>query len=368
MIAGRSTWRSQRSVRRRSTGSSPLRPWFASVRLRSATRCASSGWWCSVEVCGRLRDHPWDHRCTTRAALALVGPGAAVGLRSAAHAYGWYRYRSFAGVEIVVRRGRDQRSSLGRIVQTACFRRSTWSITTVSRPPPLPERSSTSAPTPTLGFAVGRASGSHPQHGAGLQRHRRPTGRDLHARGGGPRRDGAAGEAGHAARPADPHEVRSEVRSHAVRSRDRSSPSSSPLTASRAERRQVPISGPDGFIGTVDFFWPVPATSSRSTARGTTDRSTRRIDEQRDDRLRVAGVHRGSLPIRPDDPRSALDHPRTGCSNRRVHVTCYTQFVRGTGAREGTGPRGARRSWRGLGRRRRTSSRGRSGRRCPPGR
>lgn len=66
----------------------------------------------------RLRDHPFDHWAQCQAALDLAGPGAVLGLRSAARLHGFYAYRRAGEVEVIVGRGRDARTSVGRIVQT----------------------------------------------------------------------------------------------------------------------------------------------------------------------------------------------------------------------------------------------------------
>lgn len=66
----------------------------------------------------RLRDHPFDFRSRCRAALALAGEGAALGLRTAARLHGCWAYRSVDHVEVVVERGRDHRTTIGRVVQT----------------------------------------------------------------------------------------------------------------------------------------------------------------------------------------------------------------------------------------------------------
>lgn len=66
----------------------------------------------------RLRDHPFDFRCRCRAALAVAGPGAALGLRTAGRLHGCWAYRHCDAVEVVVPRGRDHRTSVGRIVET----------------------------------------------------------------------------------------------------------------------------------------------------------------------------------------------------------------------------------------------------------
>jgi very-short-patch-repair endonuclease len=66
----------------------------------------------------RLRDHPFDLRSQCRAALALAGPGSVLGLRTAARLHGCWAYRSSVAVEVLVDRGRDHRTSVGRIVQS----------------------------------------------------------------------------------------------------------------------------------------------------------------------------------------------------------------------------------------------------------
>jgi len=66
----------------------------------------------------RLRDHAFDFRSRCRAALALAGPGAVLGLRTAARLLGCWAYRDCDQVEVVVRRGRDHRTCIGRIVET----------------------------------------------------------------------------------------------------------------------------------------------------------------------------------------------------------------------------------------------------------
>lgn len=66
----------------------------------------------------RLRDHPFDFRCRCRAALAIAGPGSALGLRTAGRLHGCWAYRDCEEVEVVAPRGRDHRTSVGRIVET----------------------------------------------------------------------------------------------------------------------------------------------------------------------------------------------------------------------------------------------------------
>lgn len=66
----------------------------------------------------RMRDHPLTFRSRCRAALALAGPGAVLGLRTAARLHGFWAYRDVEVVEVLVQRGRDHRTHEGRLVQT----------------------------------------------------------------------------------------------------------------------------------------------------------------------------------------------------------------------------------------------------------
>ena len=66
----------------------------------------------------RLRDHPFDWGSRCQALLDLAGPGAVLGLRTAARLHGAYAYRAADEVEALVERGRDQRTAIGRIMQT----------------------------------------------------------------------------------------------------------------------------------------------------------------------------------------------------------------------------------------------------------
>jgi hypothetical protein len=66
----------------------------------------------------RLRDHPvtWRSRC--RAALAVAGPEAVLGLRSAARMHGFYAYRASDAVEVLAPRGGDHRAIDCRVIET----------------------------------------------------------------------------------------------------------------------------------------------------------------------------------------------------------------------------------------------------------
>jgi very-short-patch-repair endonuclease len=66
----------------------------------------------------RLRDHPFDLRSRCRAALALAGPGAVLGLRTAARLHGCWAYRNRDEIEILAPRGRDHVNTIGRHVET----------------------------------------------------------------------------------------------------------------------------------------------------------------------------------------------------------------------------------------------------------
>ena len=66
----------------------------------------------------RLRDHPFDFWSRCQAALDLAGPGAVLGLRTAARLHRFYAYRDVYDIEVLVPRGRDVRTCIGRVVET----------------------------------------------------------------------------------------------------------------------------------------------------------------------------------------------------------------------------------------------------------
>jgi very-short-patch-repair endonuclease len=66
----------------------------------------------------RLRDRPFDWESRCQATLDLAGDGSVLALRSAGRIHGAYTYRDADAVEVLIARGRDHRSSVGRIVQT----------------------------------------------------------------------------------------------------------------------------------------------------------------------------------------------------------------------------------------------------------
>lgn len=66
----------------------------------------------------RLRDHPFDLTSRYQAALDLAGESAVLGLRTAARLHGFYAYRSSEAVEVLVPRGVDHRTDVGRLRQS----------------------------------------------------------------------------------------------------------------------------------------------------------------------------------------------------------------------------------------------------------
>jgi very-short-patch-repair endonuclease len=66
----------------------------------------------------RMRDHPFDLASRRRAALALAGAGAVLAHRSAARLHGCWAYRSCEDVEVLAPRGRDHRLDVGRFIET----------------------------------------------------------------------------------------------------------------------------------------------------------------------------------------------------------------------------------------------------------
>ncbi len=66
----------------------------------------------------KLRDHPFDLTSRYQAALDIAGDSAVLGLRSAARLHGFYAYRSSEAVEVLVPRGSDHRTACGRLIQT----------------------------------------------------------------------------------------------------------------------------------------------------------------------------------------------------------------------------------------------------------
>jgi very-short-patch-repair endonuclease len=89
------------------------------VSLRSLARLRGRGVLVPVaKGVDRLRDHPFDHRARCRAALAIAGPDAVLGLRTAARLNGSWAHRDSTEVEVLSPRGRDHRTPVGRYIET----------------------------------------------------------------------------------------------------------------------------------------------------------------------------------------------------------------------------------------------------------
>jgi very-short-patch-repair endonuclease len=112
----------------------------AGVSLAAAQRMRRRGVLVSLgKGVDRLRDRPFDFRSQCRAALALAGVGAVLGLRTAARLHGCWAYRNVEVVEVLITRGRDHRTSIGRVRQTTWLPRNHVStvdgfpVTTIAR-------------------------------------------------------------------------------------------------------------------------------------------------------------------------------------------------------------------------------------------
>jgi very-short-patch-repair endonuclease len=91
----------------------------AGVTHRDLNRLRERGLLISVaRGLDRLRDHPFDRLCRYQCALDLAGPGAVVGLRTAARLHGFYAFRDCDLVEVLIPRATDHRTVIGRVVQT----------------------------------------------------------------------------------------------------------------------------------------------------------------------------------------------------------------------------------------------------------
>lgn len=235
----------------------------------------------------RLRDRPFDWESRCQAALDLAGDGAVLGLRSAARVEQWYSYRAADDVEVLVERGRDQRTSVGRVVQTR-FLPAEHRAVVDGFPVTTPARTYFDLcgdPDPGIRYrseyhrrrmwrvyndAVGRRGLTFVQEAAVLavtaRRGRRGTrlARETLLRFG----------PEHEPTRSDTEYLFLEL----VTARGLPEP-----------KRQLAISGPDGFIGVVDFCWPehrVVVEVDSSWHDGPLDVEE---DRRRDERLRAAG-------------------------------------------------------------------------------
>ena len=202
----------------------------------------------------RMRDHPFDFAARCQAALDLAGDGAALGRRTAARLHEWYRYRHVELVEVLVRRGRDQRTCVGSIVQTRWLPERHVEVV-AGFPVTTPARTFFDlAGAPPPGLSV-----NHPVH----ERHLRAVYNDCVARRGLTFTQEAAVLLVMAKRGRSGTALTRRIL-------ERYGPEWTP-THSDTEtlflelveayevplpERQVPISGTEGWIGTVDFCWP----------------------------------------------------------------------------------------------------------------
>lgn len=250
--------------------------------LRSSGRLISIG-----RGVDRLRDRPFDWIARCQAALDLAGPSAALGLRSAGRLHGWYADRTTDAIEVVVPRGRDHRTSIGRIVQTTSLPDDHVTVIDGLR---------VTTPARTFfdrcGDPPGHLRVSHPAHEHAMVR----IYNDALRRGGltfiaelavlmvlaGRGRPGTRlvrkilRRFGHQYTPTDSD---TETVFFELIAR-------SPLPD---PDKQVAVSGPDGFIGVVDFLWTnarLVVEIDSSWHDGPLDRER---DMERDRRLRAAG-------------------------------------------------------------------------------
>lgn len=251
----------------------------------------------------RLRDHPptWRSRC--RATLAIGGPDAVLGLRSAGRLHGFYAYRNRDDVEVLVPRGSDHRTPEGRLAETRWLPASHitvvdgFPVTTVAR------TFFDLCGDPDFGFRV-----SHPVHERAMAR----VYNDAIGRRGLTFTQEAAVLLVMARRGRNGTQL---VRSLLKRFGPRYTPTASDTETLFYElvhaaglpepEKQVALSDVRGFIGVVDFLWRearLVVEVDSSWHDGPLDRE---VDEERDRRLVEAGyvVRRyryGSLIVQTD--------------------------------------------------------------------
>lgn len=235
----------------------------------------------------RLRDHPWTWRSRLRAALELAGPGAVVCRRSAARLHGFYAYRETSDVEVLVVRRRHPRADEGRCIQTRKLPASHvtevdgFPVTTIAR------TFFDLCGDPDDGLSV-----NHPLHEKRMAR--------VY--------NDAAGRRG--LRFA--HEVavlvalarRGRAGTRLVRRLLERFGADYQPTMSETEylfaemleehrvpkpERQVKLSGEEGFIGVVDFYWPSARLVVEIDCAWHDGPLDEEIDDDRDERLRAAG-------------------------------------------------------------------------------
>jgi len=273
----------------------------------------------------RLRDHPFDLRCRERGALALAGPRAVLGLRSAARLHGCWAYRQSEVVEVLVERGRDHRTDLGRIAQTRWLPPSHITVVGGFRCTTLERTFFDLCGDPDDGMRL-----RHPVH----ERRMKQLYNDCVGRRGLTFTRAVAVHSTLARRGRsgtrlvrkllqqfgpDHVPTRSDLETlflELVRSRDLPDP-----------MPQFVVSGPDGFVGTVDFAWPAHRLVVEVDSSWHDGPLDRLADTERDRRLAAAGyrVYRyryGHIVLEPDRvirelgaamaPMAAVAAPRTG--------------------------------------------------------
>lgn len=235
----------------------------------------------------RLRDHPFDLLSRCQAAVDLAEPGAALGLRTATRLHGCYSYRQREEVELVVPRGGDHRNAVARVVETRSL-------------PPQQVTEVDGLPVTTLARTFfdlcGDPDGSlqlrHPAHERAMVR----LYNDTLARRGLTFTQEAAVFLVMAKRGRSGTRL---VRKILLAYGPQYTPTYSEAESLFMElvaayglpepERQVPISGPRGFIGTVDFLWRrarLVAEVDSTWHDGPLDRER---DKERDDALVEAG-------------------------------------------------------------------------------
>jgi very-short-patch-repair endonuclease len=250
----------------------------------------------------RLRDRPFDWESRCQAALDLAGDGAVLGLRSAARLHGFNAYRAADDVEVLVRRGGDQRTAVGRVVQTRLL--PTDHVTRVAGFP-------ATAPARTFFDLCGDPDFGLPYRHPYHVRRMRQVYNDCLARRGMTFTQEAAvllvtarrGRRGTAL-----------VRETLLHYGPQHVPTWSDAETLMLEliraygieepERQVPISDDRGFIGTVDFLWRHVKHVVEVDSAWHDGPEDELVDLERDDRLRAAGytVHRyrcGQIVRRP---------------------------------------------------------------------
>ena len=260
----------------------------AGVSLSAAYRLRRRGLLVSVgKGVDRLRDHPFDLRSRCRAALALAGRESVLGLRSAARLHGCWAYRSNSEVEVLTFRDCDHGLSIARLVQTR------W----------LPDAHRTEVdglPVTSIARTFFDLCGD-PEHGLHLrhpyhERRMRQLYNDCLARRGMTFAMEAAVLSTLARRGRrGTRLVRKILRSYGPKHEPTHSDLETiMLELVRAHRlpdpeRQAVITGPDGFIGTVDFAWRAAKLVVEVDSSWHDGPIDEEVDAERDLRLKAAG-------------------------------------------------------------------------------